>query len=229
MMYGFGFGIFLMVSCFSFFRFGSCIVCHIMGGMGFMDVVCLGIYQHIQRTAEQIQILNLFEFRLQTDLMVSSRLQNQKSRLHNSKENQGENLCKEGDPGSSRSAPLHLCLLSLSRGCCCCCCRPADPLALLRARSGVSLPFFLTDEAGDETADPDPDPASGRRHPPSSVSWTSTIPRLTVIGTADDDELAEGCWMMKRSARIFAASSGSPGARSLDKKRRRAWGRVCSS
>lgn len=35
-----------------------------------------------------------------------------------------------------------------------------------------------------------------------------------------------GCWMMKRSARREVATAGSSGAMSLERKRRRVWGRV---
>lgn len=110
--------------------------------------------------------------------------------------------------------------------------------AILRAYPWDTGVVVIADEPpGDATpataaADTE-DGSVGRRHPVSSDSCTSTIFRCTVVDVDEAEAEAEeaavvvdGCWMVKRSARMDAAISGSSGAMSLARKRRRACGRV---
>lgn len=106
--------------------------------------------------------------------------------------------------------------------------------AILRAYPRDTGVVVIADEpprdATPATAAADTEDGSvGRCHPVSSDSCTSTIFRCTVVDVDEAEEAAvvvDGCWMVKRSARMDAAISGSSGAMSLARKRRRACGRV---
>lgn len=67
-----------------------------------------------------------------------------------------------------------------------------------------------------DVSDEDPSPAAAAAVFPAAAEEEDEVDRPDVVG----------CWMMKRSARREVATAGSSGAMSLERKRRRVWGRV---